>query len=46
MDTSRYVCVSCERLCYKKSVSEISKVKVIRYSNLERFNGAYKKSEY
>ena len=27
MDTPRYVCVSCERLCYKRSVSEISKVK-------------------
>jgi len=27
MDTPRYVCVSCERLCYKRSVLEISKVK-------------------
>ncbi|XP_036140365.1 uncharacterized protein LOC118644830 [Monomorium pharaonis] len=27
IDTPRYVCVSCERLCYKRNVSEISKVK-------------------
>ncbi|XP_077272806.1 uncharacterized protein LOC143903224 [Temnothorax americanus] len=27
MDTPRYVCASCERLCYKRSVSEINKLK-------------------
>jgi len=28
MDTPRYVCVSCKRLCFKKNVSEINKFKV------------------
>jgi len=27
MDTPRYVCVSCERLCFKKNVSKINKLK-------------------
>ncbi|XP_018361467.1 PREDICTED: uncharacterized protein LOC108760158 [Trachymyrmex cornetzi] len=28
MDTPRYACVSCERLCYKKNVSQFNKFKV------------------
>lgn len=28
MDTSRHICVSCERFCYKRSVCEINKLKI------------------
>jgi len=28
MNTPRYVCISCERLCFKKNVSEINKLKI------------------
>jgi len=28
MDTPRYACVSCEKLCYKKNISEIIRVKI------------------
>ena len=28
MDIPRYVCVSCERLCYKRSVSEVKNIKI------------------
>jgi len=33
MDTPRYVCVSCERLCFKKNVFEINKLKMEMNTN-------------